>query len=139
MAKRVDNPATTIINFKVARLDNFVLNTANIAYAVTANAGTMLRGNTDLVFTPEVPVPPAISGPPAIEEKLRVQNRYGRALICGGLAVLFLGVMVLIARESADLKLRLFDGLIWAFGVAVGATFTILAGQSVPTSGPGED
>jgi hypothetical protein len=39
-----------------------------------------------------------------------VQNRYGRALICGGLAVLFLGVMVLIARESADLKLRLFDG-----------------------------
>jgi hypothetical protein len=43
-----------------------------------------------------------------------VQNRYGRALICGGLAVLFLGVMVLIARESADLKLRLFDGLIWA-------------------------
>jgi hypothetical protein len=57
MAKRVDNPATTIINIKVARLDNFVLNTANIAYAVTANAGTMLRGNPDLVFTPEVPVP----------------------------------------------------------------------------------
>ena len=25
MAKRVDNPATTIINVKVARLDNFVL------------------------------------------------------------------------------------------------------------------
>jgi hypothetical protein len=63
MAKRVDNPATTIINIKVARLDNFVLNTANIAYAVTANAGTMLRGNTDLVFTPEVPVPPGRRSP----------------------------------------------------------------------------
>jgi hypothetical protein len=35
MAKRVDNPATTIINIKVARLDNFVMNSANIANEAT--------------------------------------------------------------------------------------------------------
>jgi len=35
MAKRVDNPATTIINIKVARLDNFVMNSANIGNEAT--------------------------------------------------------------------------------------------------------